>query len=212
MKKIAKQMLMLVMALLVSQTTLADGNEKSINGKSKPNTERRVFRMGQHRRVAQANWKTMHKPTMAMKFDSAKWDSIKAAHPNFARRLDSIKAHRPNYTHRPMHMPMHRMDSLKAHRPMAMHRMAPRHFGMRPHFGPHRFGPHFPWMKGHKPAAEQSVESAAVKSSEMDATAITSVREDVKQTTYDLNGRQVKTQHNRGIVIRNGKKYAVTGR
>lgn len=202
MKKIALQLLMLVMALAVSQTSWADGKEKRNNGHNKPNTEHRGFAPGQQK-----------------KFDKAKWDSIKAAHPNFGHRMDSLKAHRPMgfaFGHRPDsqkgHRPMgfafgHRADSLKGHRPafgprfMPMHRMAPR-FGMRPPFGHHRFGPRPGW---HRPKQMGETVAEEVKVSNMEETAITETRQNSDAPAYDLNGRKATTQ--KGIVIRNGKKY-----
>ncbi len=215
MKKIAIQMLMLVMALVMSQTAWADSKEKRNNDKVKPNVEHR-----------------------GRGFNQAKWDSIKALHPNLGHRptfdkakmetlkakMDSLKAKHPNMGHRPtfdkakwdsikaLHSNMgHKMDSLKAKHPnFGRFGFGPRPGFGRPFFG-HRppFGHHF----GHRPKGfhkhqdeEVVVTEEQAKAPTMDATAISQTRKSDDAPTYDLNGRLVQGQ-TKGITIRNGKKY-----
>lgn len=180
MKKIAIQMLMLVMALVMSQTAWADSKEKRNNDKVKPNVEHR-----------------------GRGFNQAKWDSIKALHPNFG--------HRPTFDKAKMETLKTKMDSLKAKHPnFGRFGFGPRPGFGRPFFG-HRppFGHHF----GHRPKGfhkhqdvEVVVTEEQAKAPTMDATAISQTRKSDDAPTYDLNGRLVQGQ-TKGITIRNGKKY-----
>lgn len=220
MKKIALQLLVLVMALVVSQAVWADGKDKVHGGRP--------------------GWGATHQNGQHKGFDQAKWDSLLAAHPNLAHRMDSIKAHRPDPRHfghkndtAKVHRPMghgfdkarfdsimashsnfgHKNDSVRGHRPMRRPQFGRRPMPMHPNFGfhrfgPHRFGPRHPWMHRHHSeevtTAETVVEEA--KANDMDATAITETRQATTVPTYDLNGRKVTTQQG-GVVIRNGRKY-----
>lgn len=217
MKKIALQLLMLVMALVVSQAVWADNKDKAQGGRP--------------------GWGATHQNGQHKGFDQAKWDSLLAAHPNLAHRMDSIKAHRPDprhfghkndpaKAHRPMGrgfdkakfdsiMASHKNDSVKGRRPMGMHRpqFGRRPMPMHPQFGPRRFahrpfGPHHAWMyrRHGQDVTAPETEAEEVKASDMDATAITETHQATTAPTYDLSGRKVSGNQN-GVVIRNGRKY-----
>ncbi len=232
MKKIAVKMLMLMLALAVSQVTLADSKDKKDKNGDKPATERRGFGYGRDKKGDRPQWDMQH-PGKHRGFDQAKWDSIRAArrdamqqkrdslmaaHPNFKHKMDSLMAAHPDFKHK--------MDSLKAARPGFKHKKdslkhgygpkfhsAPmmghgRRFHRHPHFGrpmfahrPHGF---------HRPRTGQAEQTAEpeVKAVEIETTAITEVSNTQDAPTYDLQGRQVTGLQGKGIVVRNGKKYA----
>lgn len=214
MKKIAVKMLMLVMAFALSQTAMADSKDKTDQGK--PATERRGFGHGHGKRGGRPHW-GMH-PGMHHGLDMAKWDSIRtahreamqqkrdsffAAHPDFKQKMDSLKAARPHFAHK--------ADSLKngyGRKFRRAHMMSQgRRFRHHPPFGHHRFAhrPH----GFHRPIAEATpAVEAEVKATEMETTAITEVSQSQDAPTYDLQGRQVVGQQGKGIVVRNGRKYA----
>lgn len=167
MKKIAVKMLMLIMALAVSQTTLADSKDKADKGQGKPGTEHRGFGFGQGKKGDRPQ-SGMQRPGQHKGFDQAKWDSIRAAHQKdgekmkahrdamrqkmdsiraahrdaMKQKMDSLKAVHPNFGHK--------MDSLKAAHPNFGHKMDSLRHGRGPKFGRPMMG-HRPMFRHHPP-------------------------------------------------------------
>lgn len=162
MKKIALKMLVLVMALAVSQTTWADKKSKSDNEKGKPNTEHRGFGYGRQNKgdkpfpgmghrggkpqgMDQAKWDSIKAAHQGMHkgFDKAKWDSIKAAHQGQHKGFDKTKWDSIRAAHQGQHKGFDKAkwDSIKAAHP----ELAAKLDSMKNAHGPkgHGFGRHF---------------------------------------------------------------------
>lgn len=107
MKKIAVKMLMLVMAMAVSQVSLADRKDKTDKEETKQGTEHRGFGNGRDHNGDRSQ-RGMQRPGQRKGFDLVKWDSIRAAHQKdtekmkehreaMRQKMDSIRAaHREN--------------------------------------------------------------------------------------------------------------------